>query len=71
MPKPTSQHPNKAPPTHPLDKDDIAHIRAWRALVDAGCIGSRPSPVRERRQRLASQEIAVFGRVVTPELAAF
>ena len=49
--------------------------RAWQAHVDAGRIGSRAGSGSglsfENRLRHMRNEIALFGRVVTPELEAF
>jgi len=44
---------------------------AWQAHVDAGRIGSKPSRTFEQRLRLMRNEVALFGRVVTPELERF
>ena len=67
------------PSSHAPNGEDPAW-RAWMARfdrptaslleagVEAGRIGSRPSQTAAQRARLASQEIAVFGRVVTPQL---
>jgi hypothetical protein len=50
-------------------------LRAWQAHVEAGRIGSgggsKPSLTFEQRLRHMRNEVAVFGRVVTPELGEF
>ena len=45
--------------------------RAWAAHVEAGRIGSRPTRSFEQRLRLMKNEVALFGRVVTPDLERF
>ncbi|MEE4539316.1 MAG: hypothetical protein V2J51_12605 [Erythrobacter sp.] len=45
--------------------------REWQAHVDAGRIGSRPRLSFENRLTHMRNEIALFGRVVTPELERF
>lgn len=45
--------------------------RAWAAHVEAGRIGSRPSMSFENRLTHIRNEIALFGRVVTPEVERF
>ncbi|MEM7689965.1 MAG: hypothetical protein AAF291_13165 [Pseudomonadota bacterium] len=49
--------------------------RAWQAHVDAGRIGSRAGSGSgrsvEQRIKMMRNEIALFGRVVTPELEVF
>jgi hypothetical protein len=45
--------------------------REWQGHVDAGRIGSRPRLSFENRLTHIRNEIALFGRVVTPELERF
>lgn len=44
---------------------------AWQRHVDAGRIGAGPSRSVEQSVRIMRNEIALFGRVVTPELGEF
>lgn len=44
---------------------------AWQRHVDAGRIGNRPKLDFDIRLRHMRNEIALFGRVVTPELERF
>ena len=57
-------------PTAAPDLEDPAW-RAWQRHVDAGRIGSRATRTFEQRLRLMKNEVALFGRVVTPELERF
>ena len=45
--------------------------RAWQGHVEAGRIGSRTGLSFDSRLRMMRNEVALFGRVVTPELERF
>lgn len=45
--------------------------RAWAVRVEAGLIGEKPARSFDQRLRLMRNEVAMFGRVVTPELERF
>ena len=64
---------SSAPSAVPNPKDPA--WRAWASHVEAGRIGSRAGSGSgrsfEQRLRLMRNEVALFGRVVTPELEVF
>ncbi len=77
MPTPLTKQTVRLHASAPTAAPDLKNPawRAWQAHVEAGRIGSgdgsKPSLTFEQRLRHMRNEVALFGRVVTPQLNEF